>query len=61
MIHVGGQSPGAYRRAVARNGWHGFALNPTTPAVVSPGSRRRVQVARPAALGGRDLGHAAAE
>ena len=52
-IHVGGQSPGAYRRAVLRgSGWYGFALDlDGTRRCLAGLARAREEVARPAALG----------
>lgn len=52
-IHVGGQSRGAYRRALARgNGWYGFALDvDNTRRCLADLSAVRGSVVRPAALG----------
>jgi len=52
-IVVGGTSPGALRRAVARgNGWYGFALDPTVTDRCLLGLQRAAkEVERPAALG----------
>jgi probable F420-dependent oxidoreductase len=52
-IHVGGQSPGAYRRALRRgNGWYGFALDLAgTRRCIDGLAQARSQVERPAALG----------
>jgi probable F420-dependent oxidoreductase len=52
-IVVGGTSPGALRRAVARgNGWYGFALDPAaTERCLAGLARAAQQVERPAALG----------
>jgi len=52
-IHVGGQSLGAYRRALVRgNGWYGFALDiDHTRRCLGELSAVRARVARPAELG----------
>ncbi len=52
-IVVGGQSPGAYRRAVARgNAWYGFALDLDATARSLAGlEAASVQTERPASLG----------
>jgi probable F420-dependent oxidoreductase len=52
-IVVGGTSPGALRRAVARgHGWYGFALDPTATVRCLEGlARAAAEVERPAALG----------
>jgi probable F420-dependent oxidoreductase len=52
-IHVGGQSPGAYRRALRRaNGWYGFALDvENARRCLADLSSVRGRVARPAELG----------
>jgi len=52
-IHVGGQSPGAYRRALLRgNGWFGFALDlDNTRRCLAGLEKARSEVRRPAALG----------
>ncbi|HME71773.1 MAG TPA: TIGR03619 family F420-dependent LLM class oxidoreductase [Myxococcota bacterium] len=52
-IHVGGQSRGAYRRALGRgNGWYGFALDVDhTQRCLADLSAVRGRVARPAELG----------
>jgi probable F420-dependent oxidoreductase len=52
-IHVGGQSPGAYRRAVRRaRGWYGFALDPeATKRCLDGLAQARGEVERPAELG----------
>lgn len=52
-IVVGGASPGALRRAVARgHGWYGFALDPAATARCLEGLARAARdVERPAALG----------
>jgi probable F420-dependent oxidoreductase len=52
-IHVGGQSLGAYRRALVRgNGWYGFALDVDhTRRCLTELSAVRERVARPAELG----------
>lgn len=52
-IVVGGTSPGALRRAVARgNGWYGFALDPASTARCLEGLAKAAQeVDRPPALG----------
>ncbi len=52
-IHVGGQSTGAYRRALSRgNGWYGFALDlEGTRRCLAGLERARGEVARPEALG----------
>ena len=52
-ILVGGQSPGAYRRAVSRgNGWYGFALDlEGTRRCLAGLERARGERERPAALG----------
>ncbi|HYB12283.1 MAG TPA: LLM class F420-dependent oxidoreductase [Myxococcota bacterium] len=52
-IHVGGQSRGAYRRALLRgNGWYGFALDvDNTRRCLADLSAVRARVARPAELG----------
>jgi len=52
-IHVGGQSAGAYRRALRRgNGWYGFALDlAATRRCVDGLAQARSQVERPAGLG----------
>jgi probable F420-dependent oxidoreductase len=52
-IVVGGHSPGAFRRAVARgNGWYGFALDLAgTRRCIDGLAQARSQVERPAALG----------
>jgi probable F420-dependent oxidoreductase len=52
-IVVGGASPGALRRAVARgNGWYGFAMDPATAERAIRGLEAAAkQVERPAALG----------
>jgi probable F420-dependent oxidoreductase len=56
-IVVGGQSPPAYRRAVARgNGWYGFALDPDATRRCLDGlaeAARRVE--RPAELGALEI------
>lgn len=51
-IHVGGQSPGAYRRAVTRGrGWYGFALDLAgTRRCLEGLTRAAGEVDRPAAL-----------
>jgi probable F420-dependent oxidoreductase len=56
-IHVGGQSPGAYRRAVLRgNGWYGFALDlDNTRRCLAGLAQAREQAARPAALGALEI------
>lgn len=56
-IHVGGQSAGAYRRAVLRgNGWYGFALDlDGTRRCLAGLEKARSEVARPAALGRLEL------
>jgi probable F420-dependent oxidoreductase len=56
-IVIGGQTPPAYRRAVARcNGWYGFALDPEGAAtcIASLGQAAR-QAERPAALGALEI------
>jgi probable F420-dependent oxidoreductase len=52
-IVVGGTSPGALRRAVARgHGWYGFALDPAATARCLEGlAKAAAEVERPAALG----------
>jgi len=52
-IHVGGQSLGAYRRALCRgNGWYGFALDvENARRCLADLSAVRGRVARPAELG----------
>jgi len=52
-IVVGGTSPGALRRAVARgNGWYGFALDPAAAARCLEGlAKAAAELARPAELG----------
>ncbi len=52
-IVVGGHTPAAYRRAVARgHGWYGFAMTPETAAASIGGLRSAAgQVDRPDALG----------
>ena len=52
-IVVGGHTPAAYRRAVARgHGWYGFAMTPETAAASLEGLREAAeQVERPAELG----------
>ena len=52
-IVVGGTSPGALRRAVARgNGWYGFALDPgATERCLQGLEKARGEVSRPAELG----------
>ena len=52
-IVVGGMSPPAYRRAVARgNGWYGFALDPDATAKCLAGLREAAdRVERPSELG----------
>jgi probable F420-dependent oxidoreductase len=52
-IHVGGQSLGAYRRALVRgNGWYGFALDVDhTRRCLGELSAVRARAARPAELG----------
>jgi probable F420-dependent oxidoreductase len=51
-IHVGGQSPGAYRRAALRgNGWYGFALDLAgTRRCLAGLALAQGEVTRPAAL-----------
>ncbi len=50
---VGGQSPAAYRRAVARgHGWYGFSLDPDATEKCLEGlAKAATEVERPAALG----------
>ncbi|MBW2421632.1 MAG: LLM class F420-dependent oxidoreductase [Deltaproteobacteria bacterium] len=56
-IVVGGQSPAAFRRAVARgNGWYGPATPDTLPAVLEQIERAREEVDRPAELGDLEIG-----
>ncbi|GAC1318359.1 MAG: LLM class F420-dependent oxidoreductase [Acidimicrobiales bacterium] len=52
-IVIGGQSPAAYRRAVAKgDGWYGFALSPEQASKCLDGLRIAAEeVDRPAALG----------
>jgi probable F420-dependent oxidoreductase len=52
-IVIGGHTPRAYRRAVARgHGWYGFAMTPETAAASLRGLRRAADlVERPAQLG----------
>jgi len=52
-IVVGGHTPAAYRRAVARgHGWYGFAMTPETVAACIDGLRAAAdRVARPPELG----------
>ena len=56
-IVVGGTSPGALRRAVARgNGWYGFALDPAATRRCLEGlAKAATEVERPAALGHLEL------
>jgi len=56
-IVIGGHTPRAYRRAVARgHGWYGFALTPESAAAAIEGlSAAASQTARPAALGPLEL------
>jgi probable F420-dependent oxidoreductase len=56
-IHVGGQSPGAYRRAVSRgNGWYGFGLDlDNTRRCLAGLAQARERVARPPALGALEI------
>ena len=56
-IVVGGHTPAAYRRAVARgHGWYGFAMTPETTADCLEGLRTAFdQVARPPELGDLEI------
>jgi len=56
-VVVGGRTPPAYRRAVARGqGWYGFALTPDEAAPCLEGLRRAAdQVERPASLGALEI------
>jgi probable F420-dependent oxidoreductase len=56
-IVIGGHSPPAFRRAVARaQGWYGFALTPEVAAASIAGLRRAaVDVSRPDGLGALEL------
>ncbi|MBW2267269.1 MAG: TIGR03619 family F420-dependent LLM class oxidoreductase [Deltaproteobacteria bacterium] len=56
-IVVGGQSPAAFRRAVARgNGWYGPATPEALPAVLDGIERARAEVDRPAEYGDLEIG-----
>ncbi len=56
-IHVGGQSPGAYRRAVLRgNGWYGFALDLDGARRCLAGlAQAQRESTRPASLGALEI------
>ena len=56
-VVVGGHTPSAYRRAVARgHGWYGFALTPEAASECMAGLRSAAQtVARPADLGDLEI------
>ena len=56
-IVIGGHTPAAYRRAVARgHGWYGFAMTPETTASCLDGLRVAAErVERPAALGDLEI------